>query len=141
MSNIAKIEKLSHEGRGIARIDGKTTFIAGALANELVEFEYTRKKSSFDEGRVRQVLEPAVNRTTPACAHFPICGGCSLQHMDANSQIAEKQALFIDVLQRIAHAEPATLLAPLNADVWSYRHKARLSVRLDFVMRIIHVKL
>ena len=129
MTNQTIIEKLSHEGRGIARINGKTTFIAGALPKEVVKFRYLRKKSAFDEGRVLQVLESAPERVRPRCVHYPICGGCTLQHMDANAQIIAKNNLFLEVLQRIAHIQPITILPPLTDELWNYRHKARLSVK------------
>src|SRR3990167_6487228 len=58
----AYIEKLSHDGRGIARILGKTTFIAGALPCETVYFRYIRRKKDYDEGRVVEVLEAAADR-------------------------------------------------------------------------------
>ncbi len=56
----AVIDKFSHDGRGIARIEGKTTFIAGALPNETVQFTYTRRKADFDEGQMVTVLSPSV---------------------------------------------------------------------------------
>ena len=53
----ATVDSLSHEGRGIARINGKTVFIGGALPGEQVTFQYTRKRGQFDEGRVVDVVE------------------------------------------------------------------------------------
>jgi 23S rRNA (uracil1939-C5)-methyltransferase len=129
MNNQAKIEKLSHEGRGIARIEGKTTFIDGALPDETVVFEYTKKKSTYDEAKVVDVLEASPARVTPLCKHYAFCGGCSLQHMASEAQILIKQELFLDVLQRIAHIQPQTVLEPLSDEFWHYRHKARLSVK------------
>ena len=124
-----RVEKFSHDARGIARIDGKTTFIQGALPDEMVTFQYTQKKRDFDEGRVLSVSEPSAYRVEPRCPHYSLCGGCSLQHLDEQEQIHEKQALLLDVLARIGHTQPETLLAPLVSDRWHYRNKARLSVR------------
>ena len=125
------IEKFSHDGRGIARINGKTTFIQGALPQETVVFKYLRRKRGFDEGITVSVKTPSPHRVEPKCPHFSICGGCSLQHLDSAMQIHEKQALFLDVLSRIGHCQPETVLPPLLGPVWQYRHKARLSVRYD----------
>ncbi|CEK10684.1 23S rRNA (uracil(1939)-C(5))-methyltransferase RlmD [Legionella hackeliae] len=128
-AQIADIEKFSHDGRGIARINGKTTFIQGALPSEKVSFQYTCIKSDFDEGRVITILSPASSRVEPACPHYTLCGGCSLQHLDEETQIHEKQSLLLDLLKRVGHCEPETVLAPLTSDRWHYRNKARLSVR------------
>ena len=125
----AQIEKFSHDGRGIARIEGKTTFIQNALPDETVTFQYTRKKRDFDEGMALSVIEASPNRVEPQCPHYSLCGGCSLQHLDSQAQIHEKQALLLDVLARIGHVQPETILPPLVGDFWHYRNKARLSVR------------
>ena len=125
----ARVEKFSHDGRGIARIEGKTTFIQNALPDETVTFQYLRKKKDFDEGKLLTVLEPSSNRVQPRCPHYALCGGCSLQHLDGAAQIHEKQSLLLDLLQRIGRNEPETILPPLKGPLWNYRNKARLSVR------------
>ncbi|MBA2650761.1 MAG: 23S rRNA (uracil(1939)-C(5))-methyltransferase RlmD [Tatlockia sp.] len=125
----AEIEKFSHDGRGIARISGKTTFIQGALPGETVSFKYTRVKRDFDEGRIDSLILPSPLRVEPRCSHYNQCGGCSLQHLDEDAQIHEKQALLLDILQRIGHCAPETILKPLQANSWNYRNKARLSAR------------
>src|SRR5579864_2999552 len=61
----ADITGLSHDGRGIASIQGKTTFIAGALPGEKVMFKYLRHHSRFDEGQTIDVLSPSPERVTP----------------------------------------------------------------------------
>ncbi len=125
------IEKLSHDGRGIARINGKTTFIDGALAGEEVTFEYTRKKRDFDEGRVLTVEKASPDRVAPRCAHHGMCGGCSLQHLNASAQIHVKEALMLDVLNRIGHVTPKQVLPVLSDEnAWGYRNRARLSVNV-----------
>jgi 23S rRNA (uracil1939-C5)-methyltransferase len=125
----AQIEKFSHDGRGIARINGKTTFIEGALPGEVVTFQYLRKKSDFDEGRLCEVIEPSLSRAEPLCAHYTLCGGCSLQHLRGETQIHAKQTLLLELLARTGHCQPAEVLEPLTSALWHYRNKARLSVR------------
>lgn len=123
------IEKLTHDGRGVGRVDGKTVFVEGALPKETVRFAYRKQRGRYDEGFVTEVITAAKERVEPQCPHFTQCGGCSLQHIDAPAQIAFKQAILLEQFQQIAHLQPEALLAPLQADIWGYRHKARLGVR------------
>jgi 23S rRNA (uracil1939-C5)-methyltransferase len=125
----ARIDDLGHDGRGIARLDGKAVFIHGALPGESVEFRYTGRHSQYDEGRVERVVEASPDRVEPYCAHFGVCGGCSLQHLAAERQIAYKQDWLLSNLARIGRVEPETILAPLTGPHWGYRHKARLGVK------------
>jgi 23S rRNA (uracil1939-C5)-methyltransferase len=123
------IESLAHDGRGVAHVEGKAVFIEGGLPGELIGFEYLATHRSFDEGRVTEVHRAAPERVTPRCPHFGICGGCSLQHMDAGAQIHAKQQVLLDNLQRIGGVEPEDVLPPLTGPVWGYRNKARLGVK------------
>ncbi len=125
----AEIEKFSHEGRGIARINGKTTFIQGALPGENVSFQYTQMKADFDEGKVVSIIKPSPSRVEPRCSYYSVCGGCSLQHLAPQNQLYEKETLLLDLLQRIGHCAPERMLPSLSAQSWHYRNKARLSVR------------
>ena len=66
---------------------------------------------------------------TPRCAHFGVCGGCALQHLDPAAQIAAKQKELADNLERIGKVTPDEWLPPLLGPVWGYRRRARLSSR------------
>ena len=92
----AEIERFSHDGRGIVRINGKTTFIQGALPGEQVSFRYSQVKRDFDEGEVVSIISASASRVEPRCPHAYVCGGCSLQYLEEKAQIHEKQALLID---------------------------------------------
>lgn len=123
------IEKLSHDGRGIAHINGKITFVFGALPSEHVEIIYHNKRSKFDEASVTKVLAPSALRVQPRCQFFGTCGGCSLQHMSQSAQIAFKQGVLLEQLEHFGKTKPEELLSPLMADPYGYRRKARYSVR------------
>lgn len=125
----AHIVNLSHDGKGVARINGKATFIPGALPDEEVEFQYTRVKKDFDEGKLLAIKVPSPLRVEPKCPHYAMCGGCSLQHMSEEEQIHFKQEQLLDLLTRFGHTSPQTILPPLVSKHWNYRNKARLSVR------------
>ena len=126
----AEIRDLTHEGRGVAEIGGKTVFIDGALPGERVRFEYTAVRRQHDEGRTVEVLEAAPDRVEPRCPHFGVCGGCSLQHLAPEAQIRWKQKAMLDALRQIGGVEPETVAEPLTGPVWGYRHKARIGAKL-----------
>ncbi len=123
------VESLDHEGRGVAHADGKAIFIEGALPGEVVEYSAYRKKPSFEMAQATQVLRQSFMRTVPRCPHFGVCGGCLLQHMDASAQVAAKQRILEDNLQRIGKVAPRQMLAPVHGPTWGYRHRARMSAR------------
>ena len=123
------IEKLSHEGRGIGHIEGKTVFVDGALPGERVMMKYAMTRGKFDEGYAIEVLEAADNRVSAPCQHFDMCGGCSLQHMDSEAQIEFKQSILAEHFKHFGDIEPDSWLPPLQADTLGYRKKARLGVR------------
>ena len=125
----ASIESLSHEGRGIAHINGKTVFIDGALPGEQVRFLYTRRRGQFDEGRVVDVVESSTMRVEPRCRHYALCGGCSLMHLEIGQQILHKQTVLLEQLQHIGGLAPERVIPPLSASQWGYRRKARMGVK------------
>ena len=125
------ITSLNHEGRGVARReDGKTIFVDGALTGEVVNYSVYRKKDSFEMAQITKIVRPSFMRVKPRCPHFGVCGGCSLQHMDAGAQIAAKQRILEDNLVHIGKVQPASILSPIHGPAWGYRTRARMSVRL-----------
>jgi 23S rRNA (uracil1939-C5)-methyltransferase len=125
-----QIESLSHDGRGVARIEGKTTFISGALAGETVKFLYLKQHSKYDEGKTVEVLATDnPDRVEPKCQHFGICGGCSLMHMSPEAQLTLKQKTLTEHLEHFGNIEPQQWLEPLTGPLWGYRRKARLGVK------------
>jgi len=125
----AEVTGLSHEGRGVARVDGKVVFISGALPGESVLAQLTGRNRHFDEAQTVQVLVASPHRVTPRCAHFGQCSGCVLQHLDESRQIELKQTVLLENLQRIGHVAPERVLPPLRDAAWGYRRKGRFSVR------------
>ncbi len=125
----ACVSDLSEDGRGVARVDGKVCFIAGALPDEQVRFAYSRMNKNADEGFVTAVIQASPDRVTPPCAHFGDCGGCSLQHLSADAQITLKQQRLLETLKRIGKVEPEQLAAAVRGASQAYRRRARLSVK------------
>lgn len=125
----ANVTALSHDGRGIAHINGKTTFLHGGLPGETVQFTYLNRHGKYDEGKVVAVITAAAERVEPPCAHFGTCGGCSLQHLAHAQQVAHKERVLLEQLQHIGGTVPAQILPPLTGPTQGYRNKARLGVR------------
>ncbi|MEF8713202.1 MAG: 23S rRNA (uracil(1939)-C(5))-methyltransferase RlmD [Accumulibacter sp.] len=124
------IESLDHEARGVTRLDGKTVFVEGALPGECVEYASYRRKPSYELARTLQILASSPQRETPRCPHFGVCGGCSMQHLDPQAQVAAKQRLLEDNLWHLGRVKADQLYAPIYGLPWGYRYRARLSVRL-----------
>lgn len=123
------IESLDLEARGVAHREGKVIFVEGALPGETVRARAIKRKPSYEIAQTEQVLRPSSSRVTPRCAHFGVCGGCSMQHLDPAAQVAIKQRALEDGLWHLARLKPDQLLRPIQGPSWGYRYRARLSVR------------
>src|SRR5829696_9091984 len=126
----AEILSLSHDGRGIAIINGKKAFISGALPQEKITYQVTRKHTQYDEGVVHELIDrPSPHREIPPCSYFSSCGGCSLQHMSMDLQMQFKEDALLDQLKHFGKVTPKKIIPPLKVNQFGYRHKARLGVR------------
>lgn len=125
-----RIERLTHEGRGIGHVEGRVVFVDFALPGETADFYYTRQKGKWDEGVAFAIEgETSSDRAEPPCPHFTVCGGCSLQHMHPEAQLALKEKTLLEQLAHFSHVEPRHVLPPLlTVEPWHYRHRARLGV-------------
>ncbi len=128
------VESLDLEAQGVARrADGKVVFIEGALPGEQVCVNVGRHKNNWEQGTLTALRRESSQRVTPGCPHFGLhagaCGGCKMQHLHPQAQIAVKQRVLEDNLLHLAKVVPERILRPLQGPAWGYRHRARLSVR------------
>jgi 23S rRNA (uracil1939-C5)-methyltransferase len=124
----ATVAALTHAGEGVVR-EGKTAFVGGALPGESIKFRRTRVHRQHDEAELVEVLTPAPDRVVPRCAHFGVCGGCALQHLSPEAQLAARETELRDNLERLGQVTPLTWLPPLRGPVWGYRRRARLGAK------------
>jgi len=127
--NIITIKNLSHDGRGVGQLNGKTQFITNALPGETVQYRYLRTHKKFDEGIAQEIIQPSPNRISPKCEHFGVCGGCQIQHMSTEAQLSYKQNVVLEQLKHIGGVTPDALLTPISGDTYGYRTKARLGAK------------
>lgn len=125
----AQITDLSHDGRGVARIDGKVYFVDGALPGEEVRFRVTGKRRGHGLGATETVIVSSPERVQPPCPHFGVCGGCSLQHLSDDAQIRFKAQGLKESLARLGDVAPEIEQAPITGPRRHYRRKARLGIR------------
>ena len=124
-----EIDNLSHEGRGVARHAGKTIFVDGALAGEMVTARVLRKHGRYDEAETIAVLRAAAARVTAPCPHYGVCGGCSFQHASESLQLEHKQGVLLELLRHQGGLAPRRVADPVRSPQWGYRRKARLGVK------------
>ena len=132
---IIEIDSLDMEARGVGRLTtadgepGKVIFVEGALPGERVTYSSYRKKRSFEQATLVDILRASVMRTAPQCRFFGTCGGCSMQHLDERAQVAIKQRVLEDNLWHLSKLRPETVFRPIHGPSWGYRYRARLTVR------------
>lgn len=125
-----KVEKLDHQGAGIAFLNKKPVFIEGGLAGEQVLMQLTETKSKFARANLIKVLEPSSERVDAFCPHYQVCGGCDLQHLQRDAQVTHKQQALSQLMRKFS-GETLTLSEPVLGDDKGYRRRARLSLMWD----------
>ena len=122
------IDRLSHDGRGVASLDGKTVFIDGALVGEKVTARLVEDHARFIDARIDQLIDSSPERVAPPCEHFARCGGCQLQYMQPSAQMEMKQKAVLEQLQRWGGVVPKQILPAISVGDRAYRTRARLGV-------------
>ncbi|MFD2178689.1 23S rRNA (uracil(1939)-C(5))-methyltransferase RlmD [Veronia pacifica] len=125
-----KVERLDHHGDGVAFINKKPVFIAGALPGESVVAQLTEDKRQFARARLIKVTDPAEERVDPFCPHYSDCGGCNLQHLKYDSQVESKRQTLSQLMTKFAGDTTEQAPASVSSDS-GYRRRTRLSVRVD----------
>lgn len=126
---VLDIEKLSHEGRGIAHLEGKVIFVEEALPGEQVSALYTQKREAFDQAKTSEVITASNDRVVPPCQYASICGGCSLQHFKPEAQLIFKDSVLDELLEHSLRGVEYKKMPPIRGPHFGYRRKARLAVR------------
>ncbi|WP_321828493.1 23S rRNA (uracil(1939)-C(5))-methyltransferase RlmD [Bacillus paralicheniformis] len=124
-------EDLTHEGAGVAKVDGFPIFVPNALPEEKAQIKVTRVKKGFAFGRLIDLKEESRFRTDAPCPIYKQCGGCQLQHINYEGQLLYKQKQVKDVLERIGKLDLSRITVHPTLgmeDPWNYRNKAQVPV-------------
>ncbi|HWQ76516.1 MAG TPA: 23S rRNA (uracil(1939)-C(5))-methyltransferase RlmD [Syntrophomonas sp.] len=117
------VDGISHGGEGVARIEGKATFIPYTIPGETVDAEIAEEKPNYQRGRVKAIVSPSPDRVKPPCRHFYNCGGCSYQHVAYPRQLELKQQTVTDALYRIGGIDIKVNPVIGMDNPWHYRNK------------------
>ncbi len=124
---LVQIEKPVYGGAFLARVDGKAVFVPLALKGERARVRVVEEKRGYATAEVEEIVAAAAARVAPACSHFGACGGCQYQHAEYKAQLAYKQAILRETLERGGVRAPEEM-AVLAGEPWAYRNRIRIAL-------------
>lgn len=137
-----EIEDIGHDGEGIGKVEGYTLFVKDAVIGDHVLAGITKTKKNYGYARVEKVLTPSPFRVEPKCSFYRQCGGCQIQAMSYERQLAFKQDKVRNNLIRIGGFDENfvdSVMEPIVGmeEPWHYRNKAQYPVGCDKNGRLI----
>lgn len=127
---VVEIEKLDHQGRGIARAFEKTIFVEGALPDEVVKIKVVKIKKKIVEAKMLEMLKGSSKRVVAPCPYYDRCGGCDLMHLSYEEQLQFKANKVKEIMRRYAGIEEDKIKTIVGSDVpFYYRNKITLQVQ------------
>ncbi|MDR1250429.1 MAG: methyltransferase [Treponema sp.] len=123
---IAPVERIAAGGAGVLSFRGKRIFMDFAAPGDIVAGRITREKSDWAEAELVAVESASPDRVEPRCPLFGICGGCSLQHLGYETQVAEKKAILRDAFARLGGVSLPGETAFVPSPPWEYRNRIQL---------------
>lgn len=124
---IVKIDKLSHDFRGISRINDKALFIPSVLPEEVVDVRITIDKKNYSIGKAMNIITESSNRRKSICPYFDTCGGCSTGYIKYDKALVYKKESAIDIMKRYAGYDVNPEIIS-NYKEYGYRNKIGLKV-------------
>lgn len=125
------IEDLTHDGAGVAKVDGYPLFIQGGLPEETAEVHVLKTLKNYGFAKIIDIIEPSLDRVEAPCPIFHQCGGCQLQHLSYEGQLKWKQNMVENVMKRIGKLDVPVHLVKGMTEPWHYRNKAQIPFGLE----------
>ncbi|MBL0939849.1 MAG: class I SAM-dependent RNA methyltransferase [Gemmatimonadaceae bacterium] len=126
---VLTVENVAAGGDGVGRLNGLAVFVPRTAPGDVAQVAY-RIHGRLGRGRVLQVLTPSTHRVEPRCVHYvnDLCGGCQVQHLDAETQQRSRQEIVRDTLARIGK-RTIPLPSIVTGREWGYRTRLTLALR------------
>lgn len=126
-----EVTGLGHSGEGVARVEGFTVFVLGALPGDLATIEIEEVKKNYARGHLLHLERPSIHRVSPPCGVHNECGGCQLQTFEYSAQLAWKRRRVQDELERIGDIHGVEVLPVIGMEhPYQYRNKSQYPVGL-----------
>jgi 23S rRNA (uracil1939-C5)-methyltransferase len=119
------ITKLDNKGRGISYYNDTIMFVKNALPEETVEVSDIIDKKKYYEATSTKIEKKSINRITPKCPYYDVCGGCNIAHMTYEYQCTFKINKVKEILNKYASIDTNIKFIPSNKDFF-YRNKITL---------------
>ena len=133
MTDVVAITAIAAGGEGVGRLaDGRAVFVARTAPGERIRLrEGVKLHKSFARGELAEIIAAGAARVTAPCPHYvqDHCGGCQLQHVTYEAQLAAKRAIVGDALRRIAKLDVGDPDIVEAVEEWRYRATITLSVK------------
>lgn len=123
------IDSAAYKGKGIGKIDGLAIFVPNTAPGDRVKARIIKKKKSYREAKLLEVIEPGPNRIEPKCQHAQNCGGCNWQHVSYEKQLKFKRDQVEDHMHRIGGLTDLEVNPTIGCDnEFYYRNKMEYSM-------------
>jgi len=117
-----RLESIAPLGEAVGRVEGKTVFVEGGAPQETVLCRVTAEHRTWARAQLLEIIEPSPARVDKTCAFYGKCGGCNLQHIDYDTQLAAKSAILTEQFAAIGgFSPPKPEVVP--SQPWGYRNR------------------
>lgn len=120
-----EIESLAFGGQGVSRVEDYVIFVKRALPGDVVNARITKRKKSYGEARIIDIITPSAARIEPPCPHFESCGGCTWQNLSYQDQLIHKTKIVDDAVSRISGLKETTV-QPITASSQAYHYRNKM---------------
>lgn len=132
------IEDMGQNGEGIGKSAGYTLFVKDAVIGDVARVKITKAKKNYGYARLERLITPSPDRVTPQCAYARQCGGCQIQALSYEKQLAFKESKVRSHLSRIGGFEEIPMEPIIGMEEpFYYRNKAQFPIGQDKTGRII----
>lgn len=122
------VEKTAYKGMGVSRVEGFVIFVKGGVPGDVVKARIYRKKRSFAEAEITEIISASPDRCSPPCRYFGFCGGCQWQHIAYEKQLVYKREHVAESLIHIGGIQRVSVRHPIpSPDLYGYRNKMEFS--------------